>query len=83
MRGIFAFVAAVTFALSAPTVAQQPEPLVAASDPIHITTQAPLSGERDHPNDRWVITKEVAHHPDATERGGQAGAAIRVLGGEG
>ena len=44
MKGIFAFVAACTFALSMPAGAQQPKPLFAASDPIHITIQAPLSG---------------------------------------
>ncbi|HET7606029.1 MAG TPA: hypothetical protein VFK28_08175 [Sphingomicrobium sp.] len=44
MRGMFAFVAACTLGLSAPAAAQQPKPLFAASDPIHITIQAPLSG---------------------------------------
>ena len=44
MRGMFAFVAACAFAFSAPAAAQQPKPLFAASDPIRITIQAPLSG---------------------------------------
>jgi hypothetical protein len=44
MRGMAAFVAACLFASSVPAAAQQPKPLFAASDPIHITIQAPLSG---------------------------------------
>jgi hypothetical protein len=44
MRGIFTFAAACTLALSAPAAAQHPRPLFAASDPIHIVIQAPLSG---------------------------------------
>jgi hypothetical protein len=44
MRGILALVAACLFVLSAPLAAQQPKPLFAASDPIRITIQAPLSG---------------------------------------
>ena len=45
MRGIFAILAFCLFLLSAPLAAQQPpKPLFAASDPIRITIQAPLSG---------------------------------------
>ena len=43
MRWTIAFPAAF-LALSAPAVAQQPKPLFAASEPIHITIQAPLGG---------------------------------------
>ena len=40
MRALLGLLA---IALATPTVAQQPEPLFASSDPIHITIQAPLS----------------------------------------
>ena len=43
MRWTIAFPAA-CLALSAPASAQQPKPLFATSEPIHITIQAPLSG---------------------------------------
>ena len=43
MRGIAAFIAICLLALSAPVAAQQPKPLFASSDPIHIVIQAPLS----------------------------------------
>ena len=43
MRWTIAFPAAF-LALSAPAIAQQPKPLFAASEPIHITIQAPLGG---------------------------------------
>ena len=43
MRAMLAF-AAFTLALPTPAVAQQPKPLFAASDPITITIQGPLSG---------------------------------------
>ena len=43
MRGIAAFIAIWLLALSAPVAAQQPKPLFASSDPIHIVIQAPLS----------------------------------------
>ena len=43
MRGIFALVALCLFVLSVPAAAQEPpKPLFAASDPIHISIQAPL-----------------------------------------
>ncbi|HEX5238720.1 MAG TPA: hypothetical protein VFW39_09690 [Sphingomicrobium sp.] len=42
MRGIAAFAAAWLFVLAAPLAAQQPKPLFAGSDPIHIVIQAPL-----------------------------------------
>ena len=42
MRGMLGLVAAWTFAV--PAAAQQPKPLFAASEPITITIQAPLSG---------------------------------------
>ena len=44
MRGLLALVAFFLLALPAPAAAQQPKPLFAASDPIHIVIQAPLSG---------------------------------------
>ena len=44
MRGMAAFVAACLFVSCLPAAAQQPKPLFAASDPIHIVIQAPLSG---------------------------------------
>ncbi|HEY4071248.1 MAG TPA: hypothetical protein VGM04_06810 [Sphingomicrobium sp.] len=44
MRGTFAFVAACSLAMSAPAAAQQPKPLFASNDPIHIVIQAQLSG---------------------------------------
>jgi hypothetical protein len=40
MRGVLA---ALAIALTAPVAAQQPEPLFASSDPIHIVIQAPIS----------------------------------------
>jgi hypothetical protein len=43
MRVFFALVAICLLAVSAPVRAQQPKPLFAASDPIHIVIQAPLS----------------------------------------
>jgi hypothetical protein len=43
MRGIAALIALCLLALSAPVAAQQPKPLFASSDPIHIVIQAPLS----------------------------------------
>jgi hypothetical protein len=43
MRRLFAFVAACLFAVPAPLAAQQPKPLFAASDPVHLIIQAPLS----------------------------------------
>jgi hypothetical protein len=42
MRVIFALLAFCVFALASPGTAQQPKPLFAASDPIHIVIQAPL-----------------------------------------
>lgn len=44
MKELLAFVAAFVLATAAPAAAQQPKPLFAASDPIHIVIQAPLSG---------------------------------------
>ena len=44
MKKIAALLAASFVALGTPAVAQQPKPLFAASDPIHIVIQAPLSG---------------------------------------
>jgi hypothetical protein len=44
MKGIAAFLASILVALSAPAAAQQPKPLFAASEPLHIKIQAPLSG---------------------------------------
>lgn len=44
MRGMLALIAACLFVMSRPAAAQQPKPLFAASDPIHIVIQAPLSG---------------------------------------
>ena len=43
MRGFVALVAICLLAIDAPAAAQQPKPLFAASDPIHIVIQAPLS----------------------------------------
>ena len=43
MRGIFALAALCLFALSTTAAAEEPKPLFAASDPIHIVIQAPLS----------------------------------------
>ena len=43
MRGLLAFVAFCLLALPAPALAQEPKPLFAASDPIHIVIQAPLA----------------------------------------
>jgi hypothetical protein len=44
MRGTFAFAAAVClFLIASPAAAQQPKPLFASNDPIHIVIQAPLS----------------------------------------
>jgi hypothetical protein len=43
MRGTAAFVAICLLALAVPASAQQPKALFAASDPIHIVIQAPLS----------------------------------------
>jgi hypothetical protein len=55
MRGIFALVAACLFLISSPTAAQQPKPLFAASDPIHIVIQAPLpSLSRNRSSDQIV-----------------------------
>lgn len=42
MRGFVALLAFWLFALSAPAIAEEPKPLFAASDPIHIVIQAPL-----------------------------------------
>lgn len=42
MRGMIAFAAACLFVIAAPAAAQQPKPLFASSDPIHIVIQAPL-----------------------------------------
>ena len=44
MMGKIAIAVALALALSAPASARQPKPLFAASDPIHIAIQAPLSG---------------------------------------
>ncbi|HVU29052.1 MAG TPA: hypothetical protein VHE36_01505 [Sphingomicrobium sp.] len=44
MRGIVAFALCSLLGISAPALAQQPKPLFASSDPIHITIQGPLSG---------------------------------------
>ena len=44
MKLFSAFVAACLFMISAPLAAQQPKPLFASSDPIHIVIQGPLSG---------------------------------------
>jgi hypothetical protein len=44
MKLLLAFVAAWLFGMTAAFAAQQPKPLFAASDPIHIVIQAPLSG---------------------------------------
>lgn len=44
MRGIVALAIACSLGLSAPALAQQPKPLFAASDPIHIAIQAPFAG---------------------------------------
>jgi hypothetical protein len=43
MRGIVAFLAACLSVLSSPLAAQQPKPLFASPDPIHIVIQAPIS----------------------------------------
>lgn len=43
MRRLLAFVAACLAVISAPALAQQPKPLFATSDPIHIVIQAPFS----------------------------------------
>jgi hypothetical protein len=43
MRWIVAFAAACLFLVSTPAAAQQPKPLFAANEPIHIVIQAPLS----------------------------------------
>ena len=42
MRGMLAFAAACLALVATPAVAQQPKPLFASSDPIHIVIQAPL-----------------------------------------
>lgn len=44
MKRLLAFVAAFLVVMSAPAAAQQPKPLFASSDPIHIVIQAPLAG---------------------------------------
>ena len=44
MKVMLAFVAACSFVMSTSAAAVQPKPLFAASDPIHIVIQAPLSG---------------------------------------
>ena len=44
MRKMFAPVAICSLAWTAPALAQQPKPLFAASEPIHLVIQAPLSG---------------------------------------
>lgn len=44
MRCMIGLFAAFLFILSGPAAAQQPKPLFAAADPIHITIQAPLTG---------------------------------------
>jgi hypothetical protein len=44
MRRIAALVIACSLALSAPVAADQPKPLFAGSDPIHITLQGPFAG---------------------------------------
>ena len=44
MKSIVVIAAAFLFALSTAAAASQPKPLFAASDPIHIVIQAPLSG---------------------------------------
>jgi hypothetical protein len=43
MRGLLAFVAILFALISAPVAAQQPKPLFASDDPIHIVIQAPFS----------------------------------------
>ena len=43
MRGLLAFAVACFALISTPALAQQPKPLFATSDPIHIVIQAPLS----------------------------------------
>ena len=55
MRVIVAFAAAWLFLASAPAGAQQPKPLFAANDPIHIVIQAPLSSlSRNRSSDNIV-----------------------------
>lgn len=54
MKLLHAFVAACLFMTSAPAAAQQPKPLFAASDPIHIVIQAPLSGLIHNRSDQVV-----------------------------
>ncbi|HEY7005559.1 MAG TPA: hypothetical protein VH392_03670 [Sphingomicrobium sp.] len=44
MRSIFWLVVLCLFGMSAPLGAQQPKPLFASNDPIHLVIQAPLSG---------------------------------------
>src|SRR3954447_5692577 len=44
MKGIAALVIAGSLGVSAPVAAQQPRPLFAGSDPIHITLQGPFAG---------------------------------------
>src|SRR5437763_1699916 len=43
MKRMIAFIACSLFIFAAPAAAQQPKPLFASSDPIHIAIQAPLS----------------------------------------
>jgi hypothetical protein len=67
MRGIAAFAAACLFALASPAAAQQqPKPLFAASEPIHIVIQAPLSSLIRNRQSQAVIAGTL------TEPSGQA-----------
>jgi|tagenome__1003787_1003787.scaffolds.fasta_scaffold20810005_2 hypothetical protein len=59
-------VAALCVALSAPVAAQAPKPLFAASDPVHITIQAPLSNLTRNRNSPGAIAGTL------TDPGGQA-----------
>ena len=54
MRGLLAFFAACFAIVSAPSLAQQPKPLFATSDPIHIVIQAPLSSLIHNRSDQVV-----------------------------
>jgi hypothetical protein len=65
MRGIAAFIATCLLAVATPLPAQQPKPLFAASDPIHIVIQAPLSPLIHNRQSNALVSGTL------TDRGGQ------------
>jgi len=65
MRGLLAFLAVLVVALPSAADAQQPKPLFAASDPIHIVIQAPISTLARNRNSNSVVQGTL------TDPGGQ------------